>query len=87
MVKKHMFTLLSCSFTSMYPAPTISRPRAIFSTTNTLHPPMATLASVSKRWFSLTDTYGVDVEDGEDPVLILASAVVVDMACHPDQKR
>ena len=25
--------------------------------------------------------------DGEDPVLILASAVVVDMACHPDEKR
>jgi len=35
----------------------------------------------------LNDTYGVDVVDGEDDILVLASAVVVDMACHPDQKR
>lgn len=42
------------------------------------------VATVSKRWFSWTDTYGVDVADGEDDVLVLASAVVVDMACHPD---
>jgi uncharacterized protein YxjI len=42
------------------------------------------VATVSKRWFSLTDTYGIDIADGEDDVLILASAVVVDQACHPD---
>ncbi|HEY7393433.1 MAG TPA: LURP-one-related family protein [Gemmatimonadaceae bacterium] len=43
-----------------------------------------TVATVSKKWFSWTDTYGVDIAPGEDPVLILASAVVVDQACHPD---
>jgi len=42
------------------------------------------VATVSKQWFALTDTYGVDVADGEDAVLLLASTVVVDMACHPD---
>jgi uncharacterized protein YxjI len=42
------------------------------------------VATVSKRWFSWTDTYGVDIADDEDPVLILASTVVVDQACHPD---
>ena len=46
-----------------------------------------TVASVSKQWFSWTDTYGIDVADGEDAVLVLASAVVVDMACHADRKR
>lgn len=30
---------------------------------------------------------GVDVADDEDAILILASAVVVDQACHPDRKR
>jgi uncharacterized protein YxjI len=45
------------------------------------------VATVSKRWFSWTDTYGIEVADGEDPVLILASAVVVDMVCHGDDKR
>ena len=38
------------------------------------------VASVSKRWFGFRDTYGVDVADGEDDVLILASTVVVDLA-------
>jgi len=42
------------------------------------------VAVVSKRWFSWTDTYGVDIADGEDDVLVLASAVVIDLACHPD---
>ena len=42
------------------------------------------VATVSKRWFSLGDTYGVETADGEDDVLILASAVVVDQACHRD---
>jgi uncharacterized protein YxjI len=43
------------------------------------------VAVVSKRWFSWTDTYGIDIADGEDDVLVLASAVVVDLACHPDE--
>jgi uncharacterized protein YxjI len=44
-------------------------------------------ATVSKRWFAWTDTYGIEIADGEDPVLILASAIVVDMVCHGDNKR
>ena len=43
------------------------------------------VALVSKRWFSWTDTYGVDVADGEDDVLVLASAVVIDLVCHADE--
>jgi uncharacterized protein YxjI len=39
-----------------------------------------TVAVVSKRWFSWSDTYGVEIADGEDDVLILASTVVVDLA-------
>jgi uncharacterized protein YxjI len=45
------------------------------------------VATVSKRWFTFADTYGIEIEEGEDPVLILASAVVVDMVCHSDEKR
>ena len=40
------------------------------------------VAQISKQWFSWSDTYGVDVAEGEDPVLILASTVVIDMCCH-----
>ena len=45
------------------------------------------VATVSKRWFAWSDTYGIEVDDKEDAVLILASAVVVDMACHRDDGK
>ncbi len=44
------------------------------------------IAQVSKEWFALSDTYGVDIAENEDDVLFLASTVVIDMACHPDNK-
>jgi uncharacterized protein YxjI len=44
-----------------------------------------TVAQISKKWFSWSDTYGVDIADGEDAVLILASTVVIDLACHGDR--
>ena len=45
------------------------------------------VAYVSKKWFSLSDSYGVEVAKGEDDVLILASTVVIDMACHGDKRH
>lgn len=36
------------------------------------------VAVVSKQWFSFSDTYGVQVATGEDDVLLLAAAVVID---------
>jgi uncharacterized protein YxjI len=41
------------------------------------------VAEVSKKWFRIADTYGVEVEQGQDPVLILAIAAVVDSMTHP----
>lgn len=40
------------------------------------------VAQVSKKWFTLRDTYAVDIVEGEDDVLILAAAVVIDQICH-----
>jgi uncharacterized protein YxjI len=39
---------------------------------------------VSKKWFRVADTYGVEVEPGQDPVLILAIAVVLDAMAHEE---
>ena len=36
-----------------------------------------TVATVSRKFFSLTDSYGIDIEKGEDEVAILASAIVL----------
>ena len=38
------------------------------------------VATVSKRWLSLTDTYGVDIAPGEDDPLILTSVLALDLA-------
>ena len=37
------------------------------------------VATVSKRWISLTETYGVDIAPGEDDLLILAAVLALDL--------
>jgi uncharacterized protein YxjI len=44
------------------------------------------VAQVSKKWFSLTDTYGVEIDPGQDDILILAVAVAIDMMVHDEKK-
>jgi uncharacterized protein YxjI len=41
-----------------------------------------TVARVSKRWFRVRDTYGVDVAPSEDALMVLAIAVVIDTMSH-----
>jgi uncharacterized protein YxjI len=36
------------------------------------------VAEVSKKWFRVADTYGVEVAEGQNPVLLLAITAVVD---------
>ena len=43
------------------------------------------VAEVSKRWFRVRDTYGVEVVPGENDVLILAATAVIDTMAHPDR--
>jgi uncharacterized protein YxjI len=38
------------------------------------------VATVSKRWISLTETYGVEIAPGEDDLVILASVLAIDLA-------
>jgi uncharacterized protein YxjI len=37
-----------------------------------------TVAEISKKWFRVRDTYGVEVRTGNDPVLLLAITVAID---------
>ena len=41
-----------------------------------------TVATVSKRWFRVRDTYGVEIAPGQDDALLLAITVVIDMMAH-----
>jgi len=45
------------------------------------------VAQVSESWFTLADTYGVDVVDGQDDVLILACAVVIERCQEASRRR
>jgi uncharacterized protein YxjI len=40
------------------------------------------IAEVSKKWFRVRDTYGVEIEPGQEDVLILAAVVVLDEMAH-----
>lgn len=44
-----------------------------------------TVAQVSKKWISLRDSYVVDVAEGEDAILLLACAIVVDRITHEEE--
>ncbi len=41
------------------------------------------VAEVSKKWFRLADTYGVQIEPSQNDILILAVAVAIDVMSHP----
>ena len=45
------------------------------------------VAQVSKKWISLRDSYTVDVAEGEDVVLLLACAIVVDRITHEEEEE
>ena len=40
------------------------------------------VAQVSKKWFRIRDSYGVEVEPGQDDLLILAVTVCIDQMAH-----
>jgi uncharacterized protein YxjI len=41
------------------------------------------VATVSKHWFAIADTYGVEIASGQNDLLILAVIVAVDLMAHP----
>jgi uncharacterized protein YxjI len=45
------------------------------------------VATVSKRWFSIRDTYAVNVVEGEDHLLILAGVLALDLAQSRAEKE
>ena len=87
-VKRELFSLIHHRFTVDVPGPNDLEAEGDFLDHEyTIDRGDRLVATVSKRWFSWSDTYGIEIADGEDDVLILATAVVVDMACHDDSKH
>jgi uncharacterized protein YxjI len=59
---------------------------SIFEHEYTLRRGDTPVAHISKQFFSFSDTYGIDVAEGEDDALVLAIAVALDEMSHDDKK-
>jgi uncharacterized protein YxjI len=46
----------------------------------------AVLAQISRAWFRIRDTYGIDVAPGQDDALMIAIAVVLDRIHHDEEE-
>jgi uncharacterized protein YxjI len=86
-VKRRLFTLLRARFNVDVPGPDDLEAHGDFLDHEYVFERAGReVARVSKRWFRLADTYAVDIDDDQDDVLILASAVVIDLVSHPDEQ-
>jgi uncharacterized protein YxjI len=83
-VKKELFTFFKSKFEVDVPGPNDYSVEGDFLDYEYAftRPNDGVVARVSKKWFAWQDTYGIDIVDGEDDVLILATAVVIDQVSH-----
>jgi uncharacterized protein YxjI len=80
-VRRHLFTPFGERFTIDVPGPSdMEISGDLLSHEFTIERDGQTLATISKRWLSMTASYAVDVATGEDDVLILASVLALDLA-------
>jgi uncharacterized protein YxjI len=87
-VKKELFTFFRCALTVDVPGPDdLEASGDFFDHEYTFQRHGQPAASVSKRWFTFADSYGIETADGEDDVLIIASAIVIDLCCHDGKKH
>jgi uncharacterized protein YxjI len=49
--------------------------------------PGRVVGRISRRWFKVRDTYGVEVEPGEDAALVIAIAVSIDRLREQERRR
>jgi uncharacterized protein YxjI len=40
------------------------------------------VATVTRKWFRMTDTYGVDIDPDQDAAIVPATTVAVDVRAH-----
>jgi uncharacterized protein YxjI len=87
-VKKELFTFFRCAFTVDVPGPEDYEATGSFMDHEYAFVRSGRrVAEVSKRYFAWTDTYGIEIVEGEDEVTLLAATVVIDLCCHGDKKE
>jgi uncharacterized protein YxjI len=85
-VRKHFFTPFRDKFTIDIPGPQDLTLRGnLLDHEFTIERDGETVATVSKRWLTIRDTYAVDVAAGENDVLILAAVVALELSRQRDE--
>ena len=79
-VRRHLFTPFGERFTiDVHGAGGLELSGDLLGHEFTIQRDSQTVATISKRWLSMTASYAVDVAPGEDDVLILASVLALDL--------
>ena len=87
-VRKRLFTPFVDRFTIDVPGPDdLEMTGDLFDHEFTIRRGDQVVATVSKRWFSVRDTYAVDVAPGQDDLLLLASVLALDLAEDQERRR
>jgi uncharacterized protein YxjI len=80
-VRKHLFTPFGDRFTVDVPGPDdLELQGNLLDHEFTIRRGDQTVATVSKRWLALRDTYAVEIAEGEDHLLLLACVLALDLA-------
>jgi uncharacterized protein YxjI len=83
MVKKAMITPLRERFTAKIgDGPDLDIQGNILDHEYTIEEGRNKIAEVSKKWFRVRDTYGVEIEPGQNDILILAVTACIDQMTH-----
>jgi uncharacterized protein YxjI len=86
-VRKSLFTPFRDKFTIDIPGPQdLTMHGNLLDHEFTIERDGDTVATVSKRWLTIRDTYAVDVAEGENDLLILASVVALELSQRRDDR-
>ena len=87
-VRKHLFTPFGDRFTiDVHGAGDMEINGDLLDHEFTIERDGRTVATISKRWLSVTTSYAVDVAPSEDDVLILASVLALDLAIDAEHNH
>lgn len=87
-ISKHLFTLMRHKFAVDVPGTNdLEAAGDFFNREYTFERGGAVVGRASKQLFAINDTYGVEINDGEDPILLLCAAIVIDLVLHDDKKQ
>jgi uncharacterized protein YxjI len=87
-VRKHLFTAFGERFTiDVHGNGGMEISGDLLSHEFTIGRDGQTVAAISKRWLTVTDSYAVEVAPDEDDVLILASVLALDLALDAEHHQ